>query len=77
MRTEPYGPPTRRVTTAPEIFATYLKTKVVRLEKLVERSVDPVDAGGSVSAHGLYGWVQSHTYKNFPRIPARTREKTV
>ena len=35
-------------------FATYLNTKVVRLEKLVARSVDPVAARPPRVAHGPY-----------------------
>ena len=42
----------RDVGTSPKKFATDLKTKVVRLEKLVIKSVDPVDGGRSVSARG-------------------------
>ena len=33
-------------------IATYLQTKVVRLKKLMERSVDPVDARPPHAAHG-------------------------
>ena len=47
----PGNPRVRRdVGTSPKKFATDLKTKVVRLEKLVIKSVDPVDGGRSVSA---------------------------
>ena len=35
-------------------IATYLQTKVVRLQKLVERSVDPVAARPPHAAHGPY-----------------------
>ena len=38
--------------TSPKKFATYLKTKVSRLKKLVETSVDLVDAGLTVFARG-------------------------
>ena len=49
----PGNPRVRRdVGTSPKKFATDLKTKVVRLEKLVIKSVDPVDGGRSVSARG-------------------------
>ena len=52
----PGNPRVRRdVGTSPKKFATDLKTKVVRLEKLVIKSVDPVDGGRSVSAHGPNG----------------------
>ena len=43
------------VGTSPKKSTTDLKTKVVRLEKLVIKSVDPVDGGRSVSAHGPNG----------------------
>ena len=38
--------------TSPKKFATYLKTKVSRLKKLVETTVDRFDAGLTVSAQG-------------------------
>ena len=44
--------------TSPKKFATYLKTKVSRLKKLVETSVDPVDAGLTVSARGSPGAIR-------------------
>ena len=57
--------------TSPKKFATYLKTKVSRLEKLVERSVDPVDAGLTVSARG-YGYVRSSVRSyGFPPVRAK------
>ena len=45
----PYGR-----TDVPKKIATYLQTKVVRLQKLVERSVDPVAARPPHAAHGPY-----------------------
>ena len=46
----PGNPRVRRdVGTSPKKFAMDLKTKVVCLEKLVIKSVDPVDGGRSVS----------------------------
>ena len=44
--------------TSPKKFATYLKTKVSRLKKLVETSVDRFDAGLTVFAQGCgYGYI--------------------
>ena len=44
--------------TSPKKFATYLKTKVSSLKKLVVRSVDPVDAGLTVFAQGSAGAIR-------------------
>ena len=69
-----YGKPYDRTDepTYLKIIATYLNTKVVRLKKLVARSVDPVAARPPRVAHGPYEPYDTHL-----NVPSKKKSRTV